>query len=325
MTFFSRRAALAALALAGAASATASFAQDAWPSRPVRIIIPGAPGSGTEVATRVLAEQLSTRLGQNFIVESRPGADGRVGAQAAARSPKDGYTLFMGTIASLSLNEHLFSELGYDPDKDFEPVFFTGFIPMIVAVHPSAPYRTLTDLVEAAKAKPETVNVALPSTTSKLVFEVLQQEANVKLFAVPFNQTGSGINNVVAGQIPVLIDTVAGTRALIEGGRLRALAVTSPASTSLLPGVKSAAEQGLPGLQVTAWNVISVPSGVPPQVRQKLHATMQEILKDASYRTKLLAVGFEPALAAPAKPAQDEVRAERARWGKLIKDRGIKP
>ena len=323
MNKVSRRSAVLAVMFAPAASAV--HAQDVYPSRPIKIIIPGAPGSGTEVATRVLAEQLSSRLGQNVIVESRPGADGRVGATAAARAPKDGYTLFMGTIASLSLNEHLFSELGYDPDKDFEPLFFTGFIPMIVAVHPSAPYRTLGDLIDAARSKPGAIEVALPSTTSRLVFEVLQQEAGVRLFAVPFNQTGSGTNSVVAGQIPVLIDTVAGTRALIEGGRLRALAVTSPASTVLLPGVRSAAEQGVPGLEVTAWNVLSVPRGVPAQVREKLLASMQEILRDSSYRSRLLQVGFEPAAATPARPAQDEVRAERARWGRLIKERGIKP
>ena len=323
MNKVSRRCAVLAVMFAGATAAV--HAQDVYPSRPIKIIIPGAPGSGTEVATRVLAEQLSSRLGQNVIVESRPGADGRVGATAAARAPKDGYTLFMGTIASLSLNEHLFSELGYDPDKDFEPLFFTGFIPMIVAVHPSAPYRTLGDLIDAARSKPGAIEVALPSTTSRLVFEVLQQEAGVRLFAVPFNQTGSGTNSVVAGQIPVLIDTVAGTRALIEGGRLRALAVTSPASTVLLPGVRSAAEQGVPGLEVTAWNVLSVPRGVPAQVREKLLASMQEILRDSSYRARLLQVGFEPAAATPARPAQDEVRAERARWGRLIKERGIKP
>lgn len=323
MNRVSRRSAVLALMFAGAASTV--HAQDVYPSRPIKIIIPGAPGSGTEVATRVLAEQLSARLGQNVIVESRPGADGRVGATAAARSPKDGYTLFMGTIASLSLNEHLFSELGYDPDKDFEPLFFTGFIPMIVAVHPSSPYRTLGDLIDAARSKPGGIEVALPSTTSRLVFEVLQQEASVKLFAVPFNQTGSGTNSVVAGQIPVLIDTVAGTRALIEGGRLRALAVTSPSGTALLPGVRSAAEQGVPGLEVTAWNVLSVPRGVPAQVREKLLASMQEILRDASYRSRLIQVGFEPAAATPARSAQDEVRAERARWGRLIKERGIKP
>jgi len=301
-------------------------AQTNYPDRPIRIILPGAVATGTDIATRVLAEQLSSRLGQSVVVDNRPGAAGNLGARAAARASNDGYSLFMGTIATLAMNEHLYPDLGYDPEKDFEPIFFTGSIPMLIAVHPSAPYKNLTDLLEAARAKPDQVEIAIPSTTARVTSEFLQQQTGVKFFAVPYNTTAAGINGVLGGQAVVIIDTVAGMRSLVLSGKLRALGVTSAKTSELLPGVPSVMEQGVKDFEVTAWNVLAIPRGATSVVKEKLLVAVQQTLRDPGFRARLLQAGFEPTPPEGlGRAPQDYIRSERERWGSLIKSKAIKP
>ena len=311
-------AALAAL-LAACGSA---FAQP-YPSKPVKIIVAYQAGQGTDVATRHFADQLSKALGQNFFVENRPGAGGNIGTEAAAKSPPDGYTLIMGTVATHTMNQHMYASLGYDPEKDFEPVILTGMLPMVISANPSFPAVSIADLIAAAKAAPNTVNVALPSTTARIVYELFKQRSGAPVFGVAYKGSATSMTEVMGGQVPLTIDTVTATRPLAASGKLKPLAITTLKSSELLPGVKSVAEQGLPGFEVTAWNALYAPRGTPKAIVDQLNAEMAKIIAQPETRARLLALGFEPASGSPQQLAEFG-RSEREKWGVLIKAAGIR-
>ncbi len=296
-----------------------------WPNRPVRIVVSYQAGNGTDMATRVLAEALTRSMGQSFFVENRPGAGGNIGTAAAARMAPDGYTLFMGTIATLTMNQHLYDNIGYDPEKDFEPIAMTGLLPMAISANPSYPVSDLQGLLAAARAKPDSVNIALPNTTAKIVFALLKKSTGAPLFGVPYNATPQAMNDVIGGQVPLTIDTVTATRAQAQAGKLKPLAVTSARATELLPGVRSVAEQGVDGFEVTAWNALYAPRGVPPAIVAQLAAEVQRILAQPETKQKLLALGFEPSEPLPPQKVGEFVNAERQRWGALIKAANITP
>ncbi|HWL74350.1 MAG TPA: tripartite tricarboxylate transporter substrate-binding protein, partial [Burkholderiaceae bacterium] len=251
-------------------------AAQGYPNKPVRIIVAYQAGQGTDVATRYIAEQLSKSLGQNFFVDNRPGAGANLGTMAAARAPADGYTLTMGTNATHGVNQFLYSNIGFDPEKDFEPIILTGTFPMVISASPTAPVNSVPELLAAAKANPKSVDIALPSTTARLVFEFLKERSNAPLFGVPYKGSSSSMTEVMGGQIPLTIDTVTASRPLIESGKLKAIAVTSSKASELLPGVKPVAEQGMPGFEVLAWNALYAPKGTPAAVIQLLNAEMQK-------------------------------------------------
>ncbi len=307
----------ALLAVCGSA-----FAQP-YPSKPVKIIVAYQAGQGTDVATRHFADQLSRALGQNFFVENRPGAGGNIGTEAAAKSPPDGYTLIMGTVATHTMNQHMYASLGYDPEKDFEPVILTGMLPMVISANPAFPANSIADLIAAAKAAPNTVNVALPSTTARIVYELFRQRSGAPVFGVAYKGSATSMTEVMGGQVPLTIDTVTATRPLAASGKLKPLAITTLKSSELLPGVKSVAEQGLPGFEVTAWNALYAPRGTPKAIVDQLNAEMAKILAQPETRARLLALGFEPASGSPQQLAEFG-RSEREKWGVLIKAAGIR-
>ena len=307
----------ALLAVCGSA-----FAQP-YPSKPVKIIVAYQAGQGTDVATRHFADQLSRALGQNFFVENRPGAGGNIGTEAAAKSPPDGYTLIMGTVATHTMNQHMYASLGYDPEKDFEPVILTGMLPMVISANPSFPGSSIADLIAAAKAAPNTLNVALPSTTARIVYELFRQRSGAPVFGVAYKGSATSMTEVMGGQVPLTIDTVTATRPLAASGKLKPLAITTLKSSELLPGVKSVAEQGLPGFEVTAWNALYAPRGTPKAIVDQLNAEMAKILAQPETRARLLALGFEPASGSPQQLAEFG-RSEREKWGVLIKAAGIR-
>ncbi|MBC7803187.1 MAG: tripartite tricarboxylate transporter substrate binding protein [Candidatus Parcubacteria bacterium] len=302
--------------------AGAAFAQ-AYPSKPVRIIVPYQAGQGTDVATRHFAEQLTRALGQSFFVENRPGAGANIGTEAAAKSPPDGYTLIMGTVATHTMNQHMYASIGYDPEKDFEPIILTGMLPMVISANPSYPVSSVAELIAAAKAKPDTVNVALPSTTARIVYELLKQRSGAPVFGIAYKGSATSMTEVMGGQVPLTIDTVTATRALVQSGKLKAIAITTLKASELLPGVRSVAEQGLPGFEVTAWNALYAPRGTPKAIVDQLNAEMAKIIATPETRARLLQLGFEPASGSPQQLAEFG-RSEREKWGALIKAAGIK-
>ncbi|SSW65269.1 hypothetical protein AVE30378_01429 [Achromobacter veterisilvae] len=316
------------LRLIAALAAYALFAQpvaaaDSYPVKPVRIIVPYQAGQGTDVAARYLAEDLARALGQPFIVENRPGAGGNIGTSEAARSAPDGYTLLMGTNGTHVLNQYMYASTAFDPEKDFEPIMLVSSFPMVLLTTPASPYTNLADLQNAAKAKPDSVNVGMPSTTARLVFELLKQQGVASLRGIPYKGSATATTDLLGGQVQIGIDTVSAARSFIVGGKLRALAVTSLKESALLPGVNSVATQGLPGFQVIAWNGLYAPKGTPPAVVQKLNAELTKILARPEVRKRLLELGHEPGGGTPGELAAF-ARSERLKWEPLIVQAGLK-
>jgi len=301
----------------------ASVAAQSYPSKPVRIIVAYQAGQGTDVATRYFADQLGKALGQNFIIDNKPGAGGNIGTEAAARAAPDGYTLTMGTNATHGVNQFLYASTGYDAEKDFEPIILAGTLPMVISANPASGFSSIADIVTAAKTKPKSADIAMPSTTARLVFEFLKERSGAPLFGVPYKGSGTAMTEVMGGQIPLIIDTVTASRPQIDGGKIKPIAVTSLKSTELLPGVKSVAEQGMPGFEVIAWNALYAPKGTPPAIIKTLNAEMQKILAQPETRQKLLSLGYDPGGGTPEELAALG-RSERSKWGPLISAAGIK-
>lgn len=295
----------------------------AWPSRPVRIVVPYQPGQGTDVATRYLAEHLSKALGQTVLVDNRAGAGGNIGAAEAARAAPDGYTLLMGTNGTHVLNQYLFPSMPFDPERDFEPVMLVSSFPMVLLAAPSSKYAGLADLLADANARPESINAALPSTTARLVLELLKQQKPTHIQGIPYKGSGTSMTDLIGGQVVLAIDTVSASRGFLSSGKLKALGVTSLKPTALLPGVRPLAEQGVDGFQVLAWNGLYAPRGTPAAIVQRLNAELARILAQPEVRQRLLELGHEPAGGAPSELAEF-ARSERQKWGPLIARVGLK-
>lgn len=311
-----------ALCLVAALSIAGSALAQGYPAKPVRMVVPYAAGQGTDIAARHFAEQLSKSLGHNFFIENRVGAAGAIGTEAVARSPADGYTLLMGASGTHAMNEHILPSIGYDPEKDFEPITLTGMLPMVISAHPSFAPSTIAELVQAAKAKPDGISVALPSPTARIVLELLKQ-AGAPLFPVTYKASPTALAEVMGGQLPMAIDTVTATRPHVASGKLKALAITSAKSSELMPGVRSVAEQGIAGFEVTAWNALFAPKGTPRPIIVLLHDQMAKILAQPDTRQRLLQLGFEPVASTPEQLAAF-VRSERDKWGKVIRAANLK-
>jgi len=294
-----------------------------YPSRPVRVIVPYQAGQGTDVAARYFAERLSRALGQQFIVDNRPGAGGNIGTEAVAHAAPDGYTLLMGTNATQTMNEFLYPSTGYDAAKDFAPVVLVGMLPMVVAANPGFAPSTMPELVSAAKAQPDKINVALPSTSARVVFEFLKERSGAPLFGVPYKGSATAMTEVMGGQVQLIVDTATALRGHVQSGKLKAIAITTLKSGQLLPGVKSVAEQGVAGFEMTPWTAMYAPRGTPKEIVDKLNAEVTKVLAEPEARQKLLQLGFEPAGGTPDQLAGFE-KSERAKWGPLIKSAGLK-
>jgi tripartite-type tricarboxylate transporter receptor subunit TctC len=295
----------------------------AYPSKPLRVIVPYQAGQGTDVAARLLAEHLGKALGQPIVVENRAGAGGNIGASEAARAPADGYTLVMGTNGTHVLNQFLYASMPFDPEKDFEPIGLISTFPMVVFANPSVPYNSVADLLADAKARPDAVDIALPSTTARLVLELLREKSATRIRDVPYKGSGTAMTDIIGGQVQIGIDTASAVRAFVASGKVKALGVTSLQASPLLPQVKPIAAQGLEGFQVVAWNALYAPRGTPPAVLQKLSTELARIMAQPDVRQRLLELGHEPAGGTP-KELADFARSERLKWGPLVKNAGLK-
>ena len=307
------------------AAALAAFpaAAQTYPGKPVRMIVPYQAGQGTDVAARLIAEPLGKALGQQVFVDNKPGAGGNIGTEAAAHSPADGYTLLMGTVATQTMNEFLYPSTGYDSEKDFAPIILVGMLPMVLSANPDFPARTVPELIAAAKAQPDKINIALPSTTARIVFELFKARTGAPLFGVPYKASATAMTETMGGQVPLIIDTATASRGHVQSGRLKPLAITTLKSSELLPGVKSVAEQGVDGFEVTAWNAMYAPRGTPKDIVDRLNAEVVKILALPEIRQRLLQLGFEPTSGTPEQLAAYE-KQERTKWGPLIKAAGLK-
>lgn len=312
------------VAAAAAAWSLPAMAQTTWPDRIIRIVVPYAAGQGADVLTRLMAQELSKTLGQTIIVENRAGAGGNIGTSAAAKSAADGYTFLLGTNATNAANEFLYPSPGYSAATDFDAVAMIGALPMVICTSDAElPTNGITQLITRARAKPDTLNVGLPSTTASVVFAQFVKSAQAPLFGVKYKASGQSMTDAIGGQIPLVVDTVIAARPHIASGRLRALGITSLKASEMLPGVKSVAEQGVPGFDVVAWDALFAPRGTPPDVVQKMSEHVQRVLQRPEMRARLMEIGVEPIVMAPAQ-LDAFVKDERRKWGAIIKAADIR-
>ena len=304
--------------------ASSPFAQN-YPAKPLRMITPVSAGSAVDTVARVVGQKMSDSWGQQVVVDNRIGANGIIGTEAAAKSPADGYTLFLGNDAMLATNPNLYSKLPYDPVRDFAPVTLAAWIPLVLVVHSSLPVKSVKELIALAKARPGEVNYASGGNGSPqhLPMEMLKAATGIKLVHVPYKGLIPALNDVVGGQVPVMFAGMSGALPHIQSGRLRALAVGGLKRSPALPAVPTVAEAGVPGFNYAAWTGFLVPAGTSKDIVVRLHAEITRILALPDVRDKLVSLGFELAGSTPEEFGA-LIRNDIARVAKVVKDAGIR-
>jgi tripartite-type tricarboxylate transporter receptor subunit TctC len=318
--------AAATLAFAAATSiATQTAAAQAWPTRPVKLIVGFAPGGPTDLVARLLAQKLAEQTGKNFFVENVAGAGGNVGAVRAAHSAPDGYTLLV-TGGNITNNQFLFAKPGYDPLKDFDAVTVAAATPIVLAVHPSVPANTVKELVAWIRANPGKESYASPGTGTppQLVGALFQHALRLDLVHVPFDGGGTAVQATVGGHTPISFGAMAPAVPLIKAGQLRALAVTGKARSPALPDVPTMTEAGFPEVEGTTWTAVVAPAGTPKDIISKLHDLIGQALTQPDVKAKLAAMAYAPIGSSPQECA-DFFKSELAKWGPVIEQAGLKP
>ena len=295
-----------------------------YPSKPIRMIVPFAPGGGTDILARIIGQQLADAWGQPVNVENRAGASGNLGTELVARSAPDGHTLVMA-INTHAVNASLYSKLPFDPVKDFTPVILVATTANILVVHPSVPANTVQELIALAKAQPGKLNYASggSGTTSHLAAELFKTMAGVEMTHVPYKGGGAAYTDLISGQVQLYFVGIPGTVQYLKAGRLRALGVTTPRRSPAAPEVPTIAEAGLPGFSATTWWGILAPAGTPQPVIARIDQEVARILKMPEVRAKLDAQGFEPVASTPESFAAF-MRSEVELWGKAVKASGAR-
>ncbi len=308
---------------AGAGAAQTVLAADAWPSRPIRMIVAYPPGGGTDQVGRVMAERLSERLGQNVVVDNRGGATGNIGSELAARATPDGYTLLMGNVAPNAVNVSLFKKLGFDPVRDFAPISLVAVTPNILVAHPSVPVKTVNDLVALAKAKPGALNFpsAGVGSSSHLAGEMLKSMAKIDMVHVPYKGGGPALIAMISGQVQIMFATLPAAMPHVKSGRARPVAVTTAKRSKAMPDLPTIAESGIAGYEAATWYGLLAPARTPQPVINRLHGEVVQILAGPT-RQQLETRGFEPDGGTPAAFAA-YIKSEIAKWAKVIKTAGI--
>ena len=323
MTTLTRRAALA-LTAAGLAPGL-SLAQSDFPTKPIRMVVTFPPGGSADAVVRMIVPKLNEKLGQQVVVDNRPGAGGNIGLTAVAKAPADGYTMGVGAAGALSANVSLYPKMPFDPDKDLRPVSMLAAIPFVIVGHPSVPAKTHRELIALAKAKPATLSVAHGGngTAMHLTSQLWQQMAKVKLVEVPYKGSGPAAMDALSGQVPLAVVDLPSSLQQIKAGKLVAYAVTSPKRLPQLPDVPTAAEAGLPGYDSTGWFGVVAPAGTPTIAVARMNAAISDALNDEAIKTSMRNLGVEPA---PSRPEAfgAYIKAETVKWGKVIKQGNIK-
>ncbi len=314
-----RRSLLAILALPALARA------EEWPTRPLKLVVPFAPAGAADQVGRMLAEALGPRLGQNVIVENRPGAGATLGADAVARSPADGYTILYGTPGPQIINPSLMKSLPYDPAGAFAPIISLLRAPNLLVVNPALPARSVPELIALAKARPGELTFGSSGigASSHLAGEMMKHLAGVEMTHVPFRGSGPAIQELLGGRISMLIDTLSLYSEHIKAGTLRALAVSTPTRSFLMPELPTMAET-LPGFDAAAFNYLAAPAGTPAAVVARLNHETNAVLAEEGFKRRMTAIGLEAIGGTPADCAQI-IRTERERWRQVIVAANIRP
>ena len=300
-----------------------THAQD-YPSRPITLVIPFAAGSGTDNVGRIVSQRLSERLRQPIVVENKPGANGQIAADYVAKSKPDGYTLFMTTNTTHSANPSLYKQLRYDPIKDFTPIVRTGELPFAVVVNNDLPVKSLKELLDHAKANPGKLSYGTPNSTSLVGSETLKTQAKIDMVGVPYKSSPQALTDVIGGQIQVYLVDFGSGMSMIKANRVRTLAVTPARGSKILSDVPPVAKT-VPGFDLTSWNGIFGPAGLPREVVEKISSEVNAVLGEKEVQDKLASAGFEVwPTRSPAEFSQ-YVNDQLQLWAGMIRAAGIKP
>jgi tripartite-type tricarboxylate transporter receptor subunit TctC len=295
-----------------------------WPTKPLRLILPFPPGGGTDILGRLIAERLSAGLGQAVIAENRGGAGGNVGAEAAARSAPDGYTIVL-VAPSLAISPSLYSKINYDPVKDFAPISLVATVPNVMVTQPTLPAQNLVEFIQYAKAKPGALNFGSggAGTSNHLAGELFNIVTGVKLVHVPYKGVNLAMQDVLAGNVHLVFIGIPAAAPHVKSGKLRALAVVAPRRSPALPDVPTVSEAGLHNFDVTTWYGILAPAGTPKNIVTRLNGELVKIMNSPEMKEKLAAAGTDPVTSTPEEFA-DYIKREMAKWADVIKRAGVK-
>ncbi len=307
----------------GIACATLAQAQT-WPAKPIRMILAFPPGGPTDIVSRVLAQKLGEQLGQQVLVDNKPGAGGNIGAELASKAPNDGYTIFYNTSA-IVINPALYGKASYDTLKDFVPVVLTAAIPMVLVLNPTVPAKNMKEFVDLVKSKPGQFNYSSSGsgTITHLASAMLSAQMGLSTQHVPYKGSAPGLVDLAAGQTQFMTDTINTALPYIKDGRLRAIAVTSARRSQVLPELPTFNESGLHGFDAAAWQGVVVPAGTPSEIVTRLNAEINKAMQDAGVRARLAGQGADVLGSTPAEYAA-YIRAEMPRWAKAIRESGAK-
>ncbi len=298
-------------------------AAQAFPSKPITIIVPFAAGGTTDILARIIAQGMGAELGQSVVVDNRAGAGGNIGGQVAARAPADGYTLFMGTVGTHAINAALYKKMPFDPVKDFAPLTRVANVPNLLVANPAQPFKTVQELIAYAKANPGKINFGSSGSGSSIHLsgELFKSMAKVDMQHVPYKGSAPAVTDLLGNQIAIMFDNMPSAIQHVRSGRLRAIAVTTARRSPELPDVPTIAEAGVPGYEATSWFGMFAPAATPAPVVAQLNATIVKVLAQPDIRKKLAEQGAEAAGETPAQFA-DFIQKESVKWGKVVKESG---
>ena len=310
----------------GAMISPTSFAQSNYPNKPINFIVPYGAGGGADSRSRQIAQKMSVILKQSIIVDNKPGAGGNIGTEFISRAAPDGYTIGMGNFAPMAVNKTLFGNLRYDPETDIIPIILIEKGPLVLVVNPSSPYKTVQDIVAAAKAKPGILTFSSGGIggSHQLSAELFEQNAGIEMIHVPYKSGSAGLTDLMAGNVTMMFDQMYSAMPSIKAEKLRASAITSKKRSPLLPNIPSFSEIGYPKVEVLNWQGLIAPKGTPKAIIDQLNAAANEALKDPTLRELMLSQGNEIGGGSPAEFAA-LVKSESAKWSAVVKAANIKP
>ncbi|MFO1396346.1 MAG: tripartite tricarboxylate transporter substrate binding protein [Burkholderiales bacterium] len=308
-----------------AALATVASAQP-YPSKPIRIVVPFPAGGTTDILARAVAAKLSETTGQPAVVDNRPGAGGNIGAELVAKSAPDGYTFLMGTVGTHAINPGLYAKMPYDHVKDFAPVILVAGVPNVLVVNPALPVNSVQELIAYIKANPGKVNFASSGsgTSIHLSGELFKTMTGLQMTHVPYKGSAPALQDLVGGQVQIMFDNLPSSLALIKGGKLKALAVTSAERSSALPDVPTVAEAGLPGFEASSWFGLLAPAGTPKEAIAKINGEVAKWLATPEAKEKLASQGAIAASGLTPEDFQKHIASETTKWAKVVKESGAK-
>ena len=318
--------ALPTLAITTLLSPITSSAQANYPNKPINFIVPYGAGGGADSRSRQIAQKMGVILNQSIIVDNKPGAGGNIGTEFISRAAPDGYTIGMGNFAPMAVNKTLFGNLRYDPETDLTPIVLIEKGPLVLVVHPNSPYKTVKDIVDAAKAKPGELTFSSGGIggSHQLSAELFKQSAGIDMIHVPYKSGSAGLTDLMAANVTMMFDQMYSAMPSVKADKLRAIAITSKKRSPLLPNIPSFAEVGYPKVEVLNWQGLIAPKGTPKGIIDKLNAAANEALKDPQLRELMLSQGNEIGGGTPADFAT-LIKSEAAKWGTVVKTANIKP